>query len=165
MTLGTAGGQRVRFIITQVMQKFGFDGSVGISGKNSVHVGPDDELFGVHNVGNDRAGEIGAIAAECSDTSVGSRTNETGDDGDLRAGFEKRKKSGTAPLAGFFQLRSLASRNVSQVRTKSEEATGDSGDSGLLETGGKETSAEAFAKGRRRRSASSARSGGCNLAI
>jgi hypothetical protein len=142
---GTAGGQRVRFIITQVMQKFGFDGSVGISGKNSVHVGPDDEFFGVHDVGNDRAGKIGAIAAERGDTSVGSRTNETGDDGD-EAGFEKRKKSGTAPLAGFFQLR----LGVAERVTGKDEiggSDGDSGDSGLLETGGKETSAEAFAKG------------------
>src|ERR1700675_1739106 len=99
-----AGRQGVRFIIAQVVEKFGFGGSVWVGGVNTVDVGPDDEFFGVHNVSNDRAGKIGAVAAERSDAAVRSRADEAGDDRN-EAGFEKRKENGAAALFGFFQMR------------------------------------------------------------
>ena len=100
--LGAAGGQGVRLIIAQVVEKFGFGGDVGIVGINSVHIGPDDELFSVHYVGDDRAGKIGAVAAERGDAAVGSGADETGNDGN-EAVFEKRKENFAATLFGFFQ--------------------------------------------------------------
>ena len=65
---------------------------MGIGGKDAVDIGPDDEFFGVHDVGDDSAGKIGAVAAERGDTAVGSGADETGDDGN-EAVFEKRKKN------------------------------------------------------------------------
>ncbi len=85
--LGAAGCQGVRFIIAQVVEKFSLGGGMRISGVNPIHIGPDDELFGVHEVSNDRAGKIGAIAAKRGNAAVGSRADEAGDDGD-EAGFE-----------------------------------------------------------------------------
>src|SRR5580704_5324385 len=98
---GAAGRKSVRFIIAQVVEKFSFRGSVWVGGINTVHIGPDHELFGVDNIRNNRAGKIRAVAAERGDASVGSRADEAGDDGD-QAGFEKRKKNGAAALSGLF---------------------------------------------------------------
>ena len=74
------GGERVRFIIAQVMEKFRFDRCVWVRGVNAVYVGPDDEFFGVDDVGDDSAGEIGAVTAERGDAAVGGGTDEAGDD-------------------------------------------------------------------------------------
>ena len=98
--LGAAGCQGVRFIIAQVMEKFGFDGVVWIRSINPVDIGPDDEFFGVHHVSDDRAGKIGAIAAERGDAAVGSGADEAGDNGN-EAGFEKRKENARGRVVWF----------------------------------------------------------------
>ena len=126
------------------MQKFGFDGSVGIGGVNTVDIGPDDEFFGVDDVSNDRAGKIGAVAAERGDATVGSRANESGDDGD-KADFEKRKKSGAAASASLFEVRLGVAERVAG-KDKIGGSDRDRSDADFFESGGEETSAEAFAE-------------------
>jgi hypothetical protein len=126
------------------MQKSGFNGSVGISSVNAVDVGPDDEFFGVHDVGNDRTGKIGAIASERGNAAVGSRPDEAGDDRD-ETSIEKRQKSGTAASASFFEMR-LGVAECVAGKNEIGRGNGDRGDSGFFESGSEETSAEAFAK-------------------
>src|SRR5208337_3714991 len=47
---------------------------------DAVHVGPDDELFGVHDLSDECAGKIGTITTERGDTAVEGRADETGND-------------------------------------------------------------------------------------
>src|SRR5208337_5242398 len=88
---------------------------VRAGGEDAVHVGPDDEFFGVHDVGDEGAGEIGAVATERGDTAVEGRTDETGNDRhDAR--FEQWHKSFAAALSGmpemgFRVLESVAGQN------------------------------------------------------
>lgn len=143
--LGAAGCQSVRFIIAQVMEKFGFDGVVRIRSINPVHVGPDHKLFCVHYVSDDRAGEIGAIAAKCGDTAIGSGADETGDDGN-EVGFDERQENVATALFGFLQLRFGFAEGVA---SENEIGRGDrhSGDAGFFEGGSEKACAEAFAEG------------------
>ena len=143
--LGAAGCQGVRFIIAQVVEKFGFDRVMRIRSINAVDIGPDDEFFGVHHVSNDRAGKIGAVAAERGDATVGSGADEAGDNRN-EAGFEKRKENAATALFGLFELRLGLAEGVA---SENEIGGGNrnSGDAGFFESGGEETRAESFAKG------------------
>jgi hypothetical protein len=142
---GAAGGKRVGFIIAQVVEKPGFSGVMGIGGIDSIHVCPDDEFLCVHNMSDDRAGKIGAVAAKRGDAAVGSGADEPGHYG-YEAVFEKREEDSPATGFGFFQMglgitESVASEN------KIGRGYGNSRDSRLFQGGGEETRAEAFAKG------------------
>jgi hypothetical protein len=92
-----AGSQGVRLIIAQVVKEFSRGRNMRIGSINTIDVGPDDKLFGVHHVRDDSTGKIGAVAAKRGDTAVGSRANETGYDGN-EAVFEQRKKYGAAAV-------------------------------------------------------------------
>jgi hypothetical protein len=127
------------------MEKARFGGFMRIRGIDAVDVGPNDELIGVHNVGDDGTGKIGAVAAERGDTAVRSCANEAGNDGD-NAGFEKRKKNGAATLFCFFEMR----LGVAESIASQHEIRG--GDrhrryAGLFESSCEEPGAETFAKG------------------
>jgi len=96
-------------------------------------------------VGDDGSGKIGAVAAERGDATVGSRTDEAGNDGD-NAGFEKRKKNVAATLFGLFEMRlGIAESVAGQYEIRRGDGYGR--DAGLFESGGEEPGAEAFAKG------------------
>src|SRR5206468_3614649 len=84
------------------MQKARFSGFAGIGGEDAVDVGPNDELVGVHNVSDDSAGKIGAVAAERGDAAVGSCADKAGDDGH-NASFEEREKNVAATLLGLLE--------------------------------------------------------------
>src|SRR5882762_3349110 len=86
------------------MEKPRFRGFVGIGSVDAVHVGPDDEFFGVHDVGDDGSGKVRAVAAEGGDAAVGRGADEAGDDGD-DAVFKQWEKNGTAALPGLLEMR------------------------------------------------------------
>jgi hypothetical protein len=135
----------VRFIIAQVVEKFGFDGVMWIGSINTVHIGPDDELFGIDHVGNDGAGKIGAISAERGDAAVGGGADEAGDDRD-EASIEKREEDVAAAFFSLLQIRfGVAERVAGEYEIG--RGNGNGGDTGFLESGGEETGAEALAKG------------------
>src|SRR5579864_1896841 len=77
----SACGERVRFVVAEVVQELRLRVFVRIGGVDSVDVGPDHELVGIDNVRDDRAGKVGAVAAKRGDAAVGSRADESGDDG------------------------------------------------------------------------------------
>jgi len=140
-----AGGESVGLIVAELMQEPRLGGFMGIRAVDAVDVGPNDQLIGVHDVGDDGSGKIGAVAAERSDAAVGSRADEAGDDGD-NAGFKKGKKNVTAALFGLFEMRLGVSESVAG-QDKIRRGYGDGGDAGLFESGGEEPGAEAFTKG------------------
>jgi len=92
---------------------------------DAVHVGPNDKLVGIDHVRNQRAGKIRTVPAERGDTAIASRADESGYDRN-EAIIEERKKNLAPATARFVNLR-RASRNVSQVKTNSEELTGTAG--------------------------------------
>src|SRR6059058_5337822 len=121
------------------MQKARFSGFAGIGGEDAVDVGPNDELIGVHNVSDDSAGKIGAVAAErsCAD--------KAGDDGN-NAGFEEREKNVAASLPGLLKMGlGIAERVASQNEFRRSD--GDGGDARFFESSCEKPHAETFAKG------------------
>jgi hypothetical protein len=84
-----AGGKGVGFVVTELVEQVRFGGFVGIGRVDAIDIGPDDEFVGVHDVGDDGAGKIGAVAAKSGDTAIGSGADEAGNDRD-DAGVEKR---------------------------------------------------------------------------
>jgi hypothetical protein len=96
---------------------------------------------------DDRAREIGAVAAESGDAAVGSRANEPCDDGDETV-FEEGKKNAAAAFFGFFQMRLGVAESVASEH-EIGRGNGNSGDAGFLECSGEETSTESFAEGRK----------------
>src|SRR5256712_8384783 len=140
-----AGGESVGFVVAQLVQKARFSGLVGIGGVDAVDVGPNDEFIGVHDVGDDGARKIGTVAAEGGDAAIGSCADKTGNNGD-DAGFEERKKNVAAALFGLFEMRLGVTKGIAS-QDKLGGRNGHRGDAGLFESGGKESCAEAFAKG------------------
>src|SRR5271167_2144017 len=140
-----AGSQGVRLIIAQVVEKFGFDGGVGVGCINAIHIGPDDKLLGVDYVSDDGAGKIGAIAAKRGDAAVGSCTDETCNHGN-EVCFEKRKKNVAAALFGFFQMRLGLAEGIA-CEDEIGGGNGNSWDAGFFQSGGEKARAEAFSKG------------------
>src|SRR6266404_4673772 len=94
---GSTGCQRVCLVVAEIVKQLCFHGLVGIFGVDAVDVGPDHEFVSVHDVSDDRAREIRAVAAERGDPAIGSRADEAGDDGDDSV-FEKWKQD-FAPAA------------------------------------------------------------------
>jgi len=139
-----AGGKGVGFVIAELMQKARFGAFVGIGGVDAVDVGPNDEFVGVHNVGDDGTGKIGAIAAEGGDAAIGSCADEPGYDWD-DAGFEERKKNVAAALLGLFEMRLGVTKSIAS-QDELGGRDGHRGDAGLFESSGKEPSAKTFAK-------------------
>src|SRR5437667_10838461 len=126
------------------MQKVRFSGFGGIGGIDAVDVGPNDELIGVHNVSDDSAGKIGAVATKRGDAAVGSCADKAGDDGN-NAGFEKRKKNVAPALPGLLKMGlGIAERVASQNEFRRSD--GDRGDARFFESGCEEPDAETFAK-------------------
>src|SRR5436309_14108702 len=106
------------------MQKARFSGFAGIGGEDAVDVGPNDELIGVHNVSDDSAGKIGAVAAERGDVAAGSCADKAGDDGNY-AGFEEQEKYVAAPLPRLLKSGLLLSVCVERpIVLCSSEGTG-----------------------------------------
>src|SRR6266851_268278 len=139
------GGKGVGFVVAELVKKMRFGGFVGIGGVDAVDVGPDDELIGVHDVGDDGAGKVRTVAAERGDAAIGSCADEAGDDGD-NAGFEERKKNVAAALFGLFEMRLSVTKGIaSQDELGGRDGHG--GDAGLFEGGSKKPCAETFAKG------------------
>src|SRR5579871_4629648 len=91
----SARSERVRFVVAEIVQELRLRVFVGIRGVNSIDVGPDHEFVGIDNMRDDRAREIGTVAAERCDSSVGSRADETGDDGNDSV-FEQWRERGMA---------------------------------------------------------------------
>src|SRR5260370_293125 len=89
--------------------------------------------------------KVGTGAVERGEAGMGSCADELGDDGD-DAGFEERKKNVAAALFGFFEMRLGVAKGIA---SQNELRRGDrhSRDAHVFERGGKETGAEAFAKG------------------
>jgi hypothetical protein len=65
------GCESVRLIVGEFMEQAGFCGFARIGGVDAVDVGPDDKFVGVDDVGDERAGEIGAVAAQGGDAAIG----------------------------------------------------------------------------------------------
>src|SRR6266403_1571892 len=126
------------------MEKPRFRGFVGIGSVDAVHVRPDDEFFGVHNVGDDGSGKIGTVAAERGDAAVGRGADEAGDDGD-DAVFEQGEKNGAAALPGLFEMR-LGIAKILAGDDKIRRRDWYGGDSGFFERGGKQARAQTFAE-------------------
>ncbi len=63
--LRSAGCERVRFVVAEIVQQTSLRGLVGIFGVDTVDVGPDDEFVGIDDVRDDRAGKVGAVATKC----------------------------------------------------------------------------------------------------
>jgi hypothetical protein len=142
---GAAGCQCVRFIITQVVEKFSLGGDVRISGIEPIHVSPNDELFGIHDVSNNRTGKIGAIAAERGNTTVGSGADEACNDRN-EAIFKKREENAAAPLSSLLQMRLGIAEGIAS-EDELRGGNGNSGDAGLFESGSEKTRAETLSKG------------------
>jgi hypothetical protein len=139
------GGEGMGFVVAELVEKPGLGGFMGTRGVDAIDIGPNDELIGVYDVGNDGTGKIGAVAAERGDAAIGSCANEAGDDRD-NAGFEKRKKNGAATPFRLFEMRlGVAESIAGQHEIRGGDRDG--GDAGLFESGGEEPGAEAFAKG------------------
>src|SRR5580704_15350276 len=144
--LGAASRQRVRFIVAEIVQEFRLRGLVGICGVYAVNVGPDHQFVGVHDVRNDCAGKVGAVAAECGDAAVWSRADETSDDRDDTS-VEQRDQYVVASALGLFQVGlGVAERVAGEHEFRRGDRNG--GDAGALQRGGEQAGAEAFAKGR-----------------
>src|SRR5260370_31762267 len=127
------------------MQKARFGAFVGIGGVDAVDVDPTDEFVGVDHVSEYGAGKIRAIAPEGGNAAIRSCADEPGYDWD-DAGFEERNKNVAAALLGLFEMGlSVAEGIASQDELGGRD--GHRGDAGLFESGGKEPSAETFAKG------------------
>src|SRR5437660_5004449 len=99
----SAGGEGASFVVAELMQKVRFSGFAGIGGVDAADVAPNDELVGVHNVSDDSAGKIGAVAAERGDAAVGSCADKAGNDGH-NASFEEREKNVAATLLGLLEM-------------------------------------------------------------
>jgi hypothetical protein len=136
----------VSLIVAEVVEKPGFGGFLRISGVDAVNIGPDDEFFGVHDMGDDGAGKIGTVAAERGDAAVGSGTDETGNDGN-KAIFEKGQEDSAAARFSFVKMRLGIAESVAG-EDKIGRSDGYRGDAGAFQCGGEKTSAEAFAEGR-----------------
>src|ERR1700744_694296 len=135
----SACGERVRFVVAQVVQELRLRVFVGVRGVDSVDVGPDHQLVSIDDVGNDRAGKIGAVAAERGDAAVGSSADETGDDGDDVV-FEQRSQHGAATALGLFEVRLRIAEGVAGEHEVGR-CNGNGGDSGTFESGGGDFSA------------------------
>src|SRR5690242_11241237 len=142
---GAAVGEGASFVVAELMQKVRLGGFAGVGGVDAVDVGPNDELVGVHNVSDDGAGKIGAVAAERGDAAVGSCADEAGDDGH-NTGFEKRKKNVAATLPGLFEM-GLGIAECVASQNEFRRSDGDRGNARLFESGCEEPDAETFAKG------------------
>ena len=140
----SAGRERVRFIVAQIVQKFCLRGLVRIRGVDAVHVGPDHEFVGIDDVSDDGAGKIRAVAAERGDAAVGSCADETGDDRN-DAGLEQRRKNSAAAAACLLELRLGVAEGVAGEH-EFRGSDGNRRDAGAFERGGEETRAEAFAE-------------------
>ena len=140
-----ARGEGMGFVVAELVEKPRLGGFVRIRGVDTVDVGPNDELIGVHDVGDDGPGKIGAVAAERGDPAVGSCADEAGNDRN-DTGFEKRKKNAAAALFAFFEMGLGVAESVAGQH-ETRRGDGDGGDAGLFESGGKEPGAETFAKG------------------
>ncbi len=142
---GAAGGKGAGLIITEFMKKPGFGGFVGIGGVDAVDIGPNDELVGVHHVGDDGPGKIGTVATERGDAAIGSCADETGNDWN-NAGFKERKKNLPAALFGLFKMRLGVAESVAgqdEIRGSDRHRRY----AGFFERSGEEPGAETFAKG------------------
>src|ERR1700676_2092873 len=93
-----AGGERVRVVVTKVVQELGFGGLVRIAIIDAVHVGPNHQLIGIDGVRDNRAGKIGAVAAQRGDAAVQRGADETSNHGNY-ASVEKREKQFAAASA------------------------------------------------------------------
>ena len=143
--LRSARGERVRFVVTEIVEEFRMYALVGVLGVDAVYIGPDYELVGIDNVGDDRAGKIGAVAAERGDAAVGGCTDEAGNDGN-DAVFEERGENGAAAPPGLLEVRlGLAKRLAGEHELG--RGNGNCRDAGLLECGGEQTRAETLAEG------------------
>src|SRR5580693_4404980 len=101
--LRAAGGECVSILITEVVQKLGFRGLVRIGSVDAVDVGPDHQFVGVNGVRNNRAGKIGAVAAQRSDAAVRGGADETSNYGnDVME--KKREQQLPAALAGSLEV-------------------------------------------------------------
>jgi hypothetical protein len=139
------GSKGVGFVVAQLVQEPGFGGFVRVGGIDTVHVSPDDEFFGVHDVSDDSSRKIGTVATEGSDAAVGRGADETGDDGD-DAVLEQREKDGAAALARLFEVR-LGVAEIVAGQDKVRGRDGHGGDSGFFQRGGEKARTEAFSKG------------------
>src|SRR6266436_3966578 len=126
------------------MEKPRFRGFVGIGSVDAVHVGPDDEFFGVHDVRDEGTGKIGAVAAERGDAAVGRGADEARDDRD-DAVFKQREKNGAAALSGLLEMWLGIAETVAG-EDKFRRRDGYRGHSGFFERGRKEARAQAFAE-------------------
>jgi len=130
-----AGKQGVGFVIAELMQKARFGAFVGIGGVDAVDVGPNDEFVGVHNVGDDGTGKIGAIAAEGGDAAIGSCAMNPVTTGTMPASRAERKNVAAA-LLGLFEMRLGVTKSIAS-QDELGGRDGHRGNAGLFESGGK----------------------------
>src|ERR1700687_4131831 len=114
-----------------------------IGGVDAVHVGPDHEFVSVHDVSDERSGEIRTVPAECSDAAIACGTDESGAHGN-HAIFEERQKNFAATAARFVDVRARVAESVAS-NDKIRRAYRNSGDTVFFQRGSKQTSTEALA--------------------
>jgi hypothetical protein len=144
--VGTAGGEGMSFIIAQVVEESGCGRIARVGSVNTVHIGPDDEFFGIEDVRDDGARVVGTVTAEGGDAAVGSGADEAGDHGN-EAGVKQRVKRGTTALSGLLKVRlGFEERVAGEHKVGRSDRNGR--DARFFERGGKEARAETLAEGR-----------------
>src|SRR5277367_6821007 len=124
-------GQCVGVVVTHFVQQLSFLIFAGVGGKDAVDIGPDDQFVGVHNVSDDGAGKIGAVAAQGGDATVGRSANKTGYDRDEAVGQQRKKNFATAH-ARFCQVRARVAEGFAGAH-KVGGGDGNRGNIGLLQ--------------------------------
>src|SRR5882757_5178142 len=135
----------MRVLVAEIVQEPGLCRRARISGVDAVYVGPNHEFIRIHDVSNDGAGKIGAVAPERGDAPIRGRSDEPSDYRNDGIG-KQWQQNFAATLPGLLEMR-LGILKCIASQDKFGGGNRNRRYSGTLQRGGKEAHAESLTKG------------------